>query len=75
MMEGGDGRGRDGEAAQGSGFAPVLLLMLSLLQGAGEELGLCRHFVRPLSGVKLADRERQGLKEVPASLSWVSWIE
>lgn len=70
-----DGRGHDGEAAQGSGFAPVLWLMRSLLQGTGEELGPCRHFARPLSGVKLADTERQGPKGVSASLSWASWIE
>lgn len=64
MMGGGDGRGRDGEGARGVG--------LLLCSG---DTWLCRHFVGPLSGVKLADPERQGLKGVSASLSWASWIE
>lgn len=64
MMGGGDGRGHDGEGARGVG------LLLS-----SQETWLRRRFVGPLSGVKLADPERQGLKGVSDSLSWASWIE
>lgn len=34
---------------------------------------LCSHLVRPLSGTKLANTERQGLKGVFFSPSWASW--
>lgn len=42
---------------------------------SSQETWLRRRFVGPLSGVKLADPERQGLKGVSDSLSWASWIE